>query len=139
MRNFGFIIFIILIAVFIFWELPLAYFQQDEWHTFGMIQSYGLEYVTSGKPLWISLLSDRIGARFIMYGLFSLFNTNPIPYGIFALAIHFLNSSLLFLFAFKVTKNKPIASVSSLFFLISSVGDQAYSWFGTMAGSAGSV
>lgn len=139
MKRFWFPLFTIFIVALIFWTLPFSYFQQDEWHTFGMIQSYGFEYVTSGKPLWISLLSDRVGARFIMYVLFSIFNTNAVPYGLFSLFTHLLNSFLLFIFVFKVTKNKTIGIISSAFFLINAVSDQAYSWFGTVAGSATSV
>lgn len=130
-----FIVFGLFLAVI----LSFSYFQQDEWHAFGMIRSYGFEYVTSGKPIWISLLSDRIGARFIMYVLFSVFNTNPVPYGLFSLIIHLLNSFLLFVLVFRTTQNKKVGIIASLFFLINSVGYQAYGWFGTMAGSATSV
>lgn len=129
----------ILLVVSIFWTLPVSFFQQDEWHSFGVIQSYGLEYITLGKPLWISLLSDRIGARFIMYALFGFFGVNSIPYGSFSLLIHFLNSFLLFKLTCRATGNKIIGAISAVFFLINSVSDQAYSWFGTMAGSAISV
>ena len=139
MKRFCLIALAIFIVVFTFWTLLLSYFQQDEWHTFGMIQSYGLEYVTSGKPIWTSLLSDRIGARFLMYVLFGVFSTNPIPYGLFSLLIHFLNAFLLFRFVSKVTSNQTIGVISAAFFLMNSASDQAYSWFGTMAGSAISI
>lgn len=130
-----FIVFGLFLAVI----LSFSYFQQDEWHAFGVIQSYGFEYVTGGKSLFASLLSDRIGARAITYGLFKIFDANPVPYGIFAAIVHLLNSFLIFQLAHKITKNKTIAALASLFFMINSVGSQAYSWFGTMAGSATSV
>lgn len=119
--------------------LTNQFFQQDEWHSFGLIQAYDSGYLTLEKPLWESILSDRIGARALMFSSYKTFGINPLPYGIFAAGIHILNTFLVFYLTFVLTKKRPVASITALFFLVNSVGYQAYSWFGTMMGSAVSV
>lgn len=115
------------------------FFQQDEWHSFGVILGYGTRYMTLGKSLWQLILSDRFGARLLMYGLFSVFGVNSLPFGILAGSLHAINSWLVYLVAKKLTRDKLIALLSSLFFLVNAVSHQAYSWFGTVAGSTTSV
>lgn len=115
------------------------YFQQDEWHGFGIILSYATKYITADKSILGLLLGDRVAARIITFSLFNLFGLNPVPYGTFALILHLANTYLVFILARRLTKQSVIAFLSSLFFLINEVGHEAYSWFGTMSGSATSV
>ncbi len=115
------------------------FFQQDEWHSFGVILGYRKTYLTLGKSVFQLLLSDRFGSRLITYGLFTMFGANGVAFGIFAGGVHILNSWLVYLLAWKLTRDKRIAILSSLFFLVNAVSHQAYSWFGTVAGSATSV
>lgn len=115
------------------------FFQQDEWHSFGLIQSYGVDYLTLRKPLLGEILSDRIGARVLVFSFYKIFGLNSLAYGMFAVFIHFLNTFLVYLLCKAITNKKVIAIFSSSFFLVNSVGYQAYSWFGTMMGSAVSL
>lgn len=119
--------------------LTRLFFQQDEWHSFGLTLGYGTEYLLLDKPFWWAILADRVGARFIMYALFSVFGLSAVPYGLFAGTLHVLNSYLLFRLAHALTQKRIIASLAALFFLLSSVSHQAYSWFGTMTGSVTAV
>lgn len=119
--------------------LFIQYFQQDEWHGFGIILSYGTKYITLGKSAIELLLGDRVGARIITFGLFNLFKLNTFPYGLFALIFHLANTSLIYLITKKLTKNSTVALLASFLFLINEVGNEAYSWFGTMTGSLTSV
>lgn len=116
--------------------LSFTYFQQDEWHTFGTIQAYGFRYVTLDKNLFDLLTSDRVGARAIVYMLFSLFGVSSIPFATFAIIIHSFNSYLIYKLAKKLTKIELIPVISAAFFFFNSLGHQAYSWFGTVTGSA---
>ena len=124
------------LGALLFIAMSFTFFQQDEWHSFGVIQSYGGRYITLDKnPLYL-LFSDRIGARVITYILFSLFGTSSIPFAFVSAALHALNSYLVYFLVWKIGKNKTIAFISSLLFFFNSLGHQAYSWFGTMAGTA---
>lgn len=129
----GFITAILLIL------LLLQYFQQDEWHSFGLIQSYGMQYVTLNKPIWEIFFVDRVGARTIIFILFNFFGTNSFYYSIFAVSIHILNSYLVYFLSKKITQSKLVSVVALLFFFFNSLGHQAYSWLGTMSGSSTSV
>lgn len=116
--------------------LSFTYFQQDEWHTFGTIQAYGFRYVTLDKNLFDLFTSDRVGARAIVYALFSLFGVSSISFAAFAITIHSFNSYLVYKLAKKLTKIELIPVISAAFFFLNSLGHQAYSWFGTVTGSA---
>lgn len=126
-------------ALVAYFLLFIQYFQQDEWHGFGIILGYGEKYITVGKSAIELILGDRVGARIITFNLFNWFGLNTLPYGLFAASFHFLNTFLVYLLAKKLTKNSTIAFLASFLFLIQEVGNEAYSWFGTMAGSTTSV
>ena len=115
------------------------YFQQDEWHSFGMILSLGQRYISLGKPISELLLGDRVGARIITFNLFNRFGLNSFPYGLFAFLFHAANTLLVFKLARQLTRNPTIGILSGLFFLINEVGHEAYTWFGTMSGSVTAV
>lgn len=116
------------------------FFQQDEWHSFGLILSLKERFISLDRPFWELILGGaRVGARVIGFYLFNIFKLNPFPYGIMAFFYHSTNTLLVFLIARTLTKQKITALLAALFFLINEVGNEAYSWFGTMNGSATSV
>lgn len=131
----------ILLCAFLlaYFLLFVQYFQQDEWHGFGIILSQGVHYITLYRSIPELLLGDRVGARIITFGLFNIFHLNPLPYGLVALCLHTVNTFLVFILARKLTNKLSIGLLSALFFLVNEVGNEAYSWFGTMSGSATSV
>lgn len=134
------VIFGAIIGFSIFSLLLLSqYFQQDEWHSFGLIQSYGVRYLSFDRPLWQLFFADRVGARSIMFLFFKIFEGSSLPFSLLAIFIHTVNTILVGFLAFKLTKNRIILLLSSVFFFASSIGHQAYSWFGTLAGSATNV
>lgn len=125
-----------IIAYFLIFK---QFFQQDEWHGFGIMFSQGIRYVTLDKSIPELLLGDRVGARILAFGLFNNFHLNPMPYGIFALIMQTLNVFLVFLLTKKLVKRTNISLLASLLFMINELGNEAYSWFGTMTGSLTSV
>ena len=130
---------LIMIAAVVFWDFPAMYFQQDEWHSFGFIVSEGIRYITlDHSPLQL-LVSDRIGARAIMYGLFTRFGLVSQWYAAIAFLFHLVNTYLVYVLASFLFKNKTGARIAALLFLVNSVSHQAFTWFGTMAGSTPSV
>lgn len=115
------------------------YFQQDEWHSFGLIQSYGARYLTFDRSFLQLFFADRVGARLIMFSFFEIFKDSTLPFSILAIFTHTANTVLLGFLAFKLTKSKIISSFAMVFFFVSSIGHQAYSWFGTLAGSSTNI
>lgn len=131
------IIFSIVVSFLIFCILLLSqYFQQDEWNSFGLIQAYGIRYLTFDRPFWQLFFVDRVAARLIMFLFFKIFEGSSLPFAFLAIFTHTINTILVGFLGFKLTKNKIISSLSSVFFFTSSIGNQAYSWFGTLAGSS---
>lgn len=132
-------IIILAFSILLFITLINLYFQQDEWHSFGLIQSYGWRYIFLDKSVWELLFTDRVGARLITFILFNVFGLSAVAFGAFAAVLHIVNSFFVGVISHRLTKNRFISLLSALFFLMNSVGHQAYSWFGTMAGSASSL
>ena len=79
------IVFIVLLSIFTFKNLFSTYFQQDEWHAFGIMLADGWGYVSLHQsPFQLLFGGDRAGARSLNYLLFSVFGLNPIPTSSFA-------------------------------------------------------
>ncbi len=129
----------VLFSIFILASLFLSYFQQDEWHSFGVLQSYGKSIYLNSSDNYLDFFYGRPGSRLIMMSLFEFFQTNAYAFGIFSAGVHILNSTLVFLVALKLSKNRTISYIAAFFFLINSVASQSYMWFGTMASSLPSV
>lgn len=132
-------IFAILLGTFLVFIVSNLYFQQDEWHSFGLMLGYGTKYLTFDKTLWESLLFDRIGARMLMYGLFTLFGLQGTVFGLISGLLHVFNAWLVYILCQRISKHTMGSYVAGLFFLICISGQQAYSWFGTFAGTVPSV
>jgi len=129
----------VLFSLLLLGLLANSFFQQDEWHSFGLILGYGKRYLTLDKSFWQILLFERIGSKLITYWLFNLFDTNAIGFGILAWLLHVTNSLLVYLLTSKLIRNKRTGLLAGSFFLVSSVSHQGYSWFGTMVGTTFSV
>lgn len=135
-KNILILLSIILISLLTFKDLFGTYFQQDEWHAFGVILAEGWGYVSlSQSPFQLLFSGDRVGARFLMHFLFSNFGLNIIPYFFLSLGLHFLNSFLVYKLAYVLLKDKKIAYIALLFFLFNGTSSQVYTWLGTFAGS----
>lgn len=130
---------ILIVAILTFWEFPRISFQQDEWHAFGFILSEKFNYVTLHKPWWELIFADRMGARLLMYFLFQLVGLRAPIYGGLALLFHFINTWLVYLLTKTFTKKDNFSLMAAIFFLTNSIAHQAYSWFGTFAGSVTSL
>lgn len=136
MRKIIYILPVILLSIFTFKDLFATYFQQDEWHAFGVILAQGWSYVSLHQsPLQLLLSGDRVGARFLMYLMFSWFGLNVTPYFILSLGLHLFNGLLVYKITEKLLRDSKIAYVALLFFLFSGTDSQSYAWLGTFAGS----
>ncbi len=136
MKKIIYILFVVLLSLFTFKNLFTTYFQQDEWHAFGVILADGWGYVMVHQSLFQLLFGgDRAGARILNYLLFSNFGLNIMPYFSLSLGLHFFNSFLVYRLTLKILRDRKIAYITLLFFLFNGASSQVYTWLGTFAGS----
>jgi hypothetical protein len=102
-----------------------SYFQQDEWHGFGLVISF------SNLPIWkwFTIISGQHYFPFSMLfwaWLFQLFNFDASSYAITSISLHALASYLVFIFIKNLSKNIHVALLSSVLFALNSRADQAF-------------
>ncbi|MDO8658554.1 MAG: hypothetical protein Q7K55_07460 [Candidatus Levybacteria bacterium] len=137
-KNFFLIfIFLFFIAFIVFRNLPQAYFQQDEWHSFGHIVLNHFNIIKEFSNNWFNYVTGnmRLMAISLNFLLFKMFGLNAEFYAFFAILFHALNSFLIFYLIYYIFKERKTAFLASLFFLLSSAHLQAFTWFGTISGT----
>lgn len=129
--NFLALIFIAILVVFTYWNLPNTFFQQDEWEiladsiyhqskgTLGIIQSsFPPDAMSHFNPL----------ARIYAWLTYLFFYTNFTPYAWLSISLHILNTFLLYYFMLFWLKKRKIALFAALFFAVNSISHQAVTW-----------
>ncbi len=141
-KDLLFISIIFLIVILAYWKLSGAFFEQDEWHTFGrcihLSSLKGLEY-------WKKVLQSGPLSHFTPLSLFAkmamlkTFGLNAYPYFILSIVLHGMVSITVYVFLCLLARNKFIAFLGALFFAINSSHHQAITWLGTFEGAQGAV
>ena len=126
-KNKNFFVFIFLfIVIFTFAGNFLnSYFQQDEWHGFGLV------IANNNLPLssWFSLVSGQHYFPFnlIFWAiLFNFFGFNAAYYALTSLILHLISSFLVYLFMKKISKNFYVGFLSSILFAMNARADQGF-------------
>lgn len=127
------ILLFIFLSFLIYYPTYFTFYQQDEWQIVGHMTSGGLLSVFNGLSIVEIIFGQqgRIFSNVLNYLLFLL-----IPYSVTLLAtysifMHGINTFLIYLLVQKLLKNKFESFIAALFFLTSSIANQAVSWFGT--------
>lgn len=129
LKGFIFPISLFVLIWFVYHDLFLTFYQQDEWMALGHFFTEGLgAFLSVYSPLSLIGGGGRLLAQPIYYIIYTLFPFQVGPFMAFAIILHFLNSLLLFFLIKKITKNNLLALISSLFFATSSVLMQGVSW-----------
>lgn len=116
-------------VILTYWMLILTFYQQDEWIAVGQFLTGGLLAQTSTvNPLLLIFGSNRVLAHPIHMFMYTVFPLQIWPFFVFGIFFQTINSYMVFLLSKKITKNQLIALVASLFFAISSTGNQAVTW-----------
>ncbi len=120
---------IIVVILFVFWNLPQTFYQQDEWQVLGnnIVQGVGniIKYLS---PVQLFFSEGRVLARALDFIFFDMFRFTVLPVVIFAVFMHIINSFLVFYLAIKLTEKRFIAFFASIFFAVNSVSHQAVTW-----------
>lgn len=136
------LLFLLLLIMFAFRDLPQSFFEQDEWHSFGHY-NYLLSLNTS--DLIINALRSGPFNHFTPLSLFSkltmfkVFGLNAEYYFYVSIFLHFLVAAAVYFLVYLVLERKLPAFLSSIFFAINSSHHQAVTWIGTFEGAELSV
>lgn len=119
---------IIIITLFTFFNLPKTFYQQDEWQTLGQNLAGGMGIFANINPL--QLLFGEIRPLTLVMNLLFLgfFRFTVVPTAVFGILFQIINAALTFYLTDKITKNKLIALLASLFLVTNSVSHQAVTW-----------
>lgn len=121
-------VFIFLIILFVFFNLPRTFYQQDEWQTLGHNLAQGLGIFKHVNP-FLLLFGELRPLSGLMYLFFLGFvKFTVVPAAIFAIIFHAINSGLVFYLVNKISKKKIIAIIASIFFVTNSISHQAITW-----------
>ncbi len=130
-----YLVIIPLLILFVYWDLPKTFYQQDEWQAIGhiLVQGAGniVHYTT---PEQLLLGGGRPLSRALNLILLGHFKFNLLPISIFAIVIHSLNSLLVFYLAKKLFNKFWISFFASLFFALNSVSSQSITWVAAVGG-----
>lgn len=126
-------IFLFVLILFTYSNLFLTFYQQDEWRILGLLKADGLKALFPlFSPLSLIGGGGRLLSQPIHYIFYSLFPFQVAPFFIFAIIFHFLNSLLVFWIVKRLTYNKFLSIISSIFFATSSVSQQSVTWIAAM-------
>ncbi len=122
------IIFLSLITILVFLNLPNTFYQQDEWLTLGLNLADGIKFFANNN-LFSLLFGELRPLSGIIYLIFiGFYKFTVAPAAIFAIIFQIINASLTFHLTDKIAKNKFIALLASLFLITNSVSHQAVTW-----------
>lgn len=130
------ILFIIISLSFI--KLPMSYFEQDEWHSFG---HYIYLSSLSTTDFLKNLLPDSLLSHFTPFSLFfkmllfKMVGLEASYYFFLSIIFHSLIVVSVYYLALFLFKKRLVAIFSALFFGFNSSHHQAVTWIGTFEGS----
>lgn len=137
-NNYFLVIIYILFAFLAFGKLSHTFFQQDEWAIFGTYLYFDKinlgwfeRLFTYGQNTHTIPLSGLVS-----YFEYKLFGLNFSSYAYFSVAIHLLNTYLVFYLAYLFFKKKLPAFMAGLVFLVDSISSQAITWIATTTSTA---
>jgi hypothetical protein len=120
--------------------LPFTYYFHDEWRQLAHVIIYGVGYEIQGTSIIALLLgSGRIAGTLINNIFYRYFPFNVLPFILFSLIGHFLNSTLVFRITKRIIKQFWPAFFAGLFFAVSFRHEQALSWVGAGVQLIGSL
>ncbi|MCR4263505.1 MAG: glycosyltransferase family 39 protein [Candidatus Roizmanbacteria bacterium] len=119
------------ISFFTFYSLVHTFYQQDEWMAHGHFLVEGpLAFINQYSFVGLLAGGGRLPAQLFQYFLFTVFPFNIALISLISIAIHTLNSFLVYNITHRILKNKIVSFVSALFFLTASSAHQSITWVG---------
>jgi hypothetical protein len=134
-KNIYFFCLIVFVTLFTFYNLPNTFYQKDEWQTLGHNLAEGIGIFTNVNPLSLFFGEIRPLSGLIYLIFLGFYKFSIIPTAIFGIVFQIINAILTFYLTDKITKNKFIALLASLFLITNSVSHQAVTWASAAIGT----
>lgn len=117
------------------------YFLNDELLLMGAVRAGGIfvGYAHVKTVVEILLGNGRVLGGLLNNTFFYFFHDNPMPFAIFAVVVHLLNSYLAYVVAKKITNNGHIAFIAACVFSVPAAASQAISWFAATTQTLGGM
>ncbi len=128
LAKYLFLPFILAVIIFIYWDLPKTFYQQDEWQSLGHNLVQGIDPFFRTNPLLLAFGELRPLSTVMYIVLLGFFKFTVVPTAIFAIFLHAVNSILVYYLINKITKQRVIAIAAALFLATNSVSHQAVTW-----------
>lgn len=140
-KNFIYIILLLSITLYTFWDIRLIFYQQDEWKVLGeyfAMNSFReiFDRVNSFKAI---LGEGRILSLVTGYLLLKGFPFESYPLALYSFLLHFLNGILVYWLGNKLIGNKLYSLVAAIFFIVCAVSYNTVSWYSTSIGTLPAV
>jgi len=129
-QNFFAFVFLSLLIVIVFKNLPQTFYQQDEWFSLGAVISTGPDAIFTGvwQPLDLLFVKGRILSGVIGYLFLNYFPLENSQLAIFAIALHIIATLLVYLLIYRFLKNLIISLLGACFFAVNAVSHGAVTW-----------
>lgn len=125
------LIFLSVLVVFAYWNLPETFFQQDEWQTLLSsiyFRSKGIEGILESFFPVDPVSHVNPASRVFAWFEYIAYYTNFSHYAWQSIVLHVFNSLLLYYFALSLVKSRKVAFIAALFFGVNSIPSQAVTW-----------
>ncbi len=120
--------------------LPQTYYFHDEWRQLAHVMIYGVGYEIQGNSIIALMLGKgRVLGTFINNLFFYYFPFDVLPFILFSVIGHLLNSVLVFRITRRIIRQFWPAFFAGLFFAVSFRHEQALSWIGANVQMIGSL
>ncbi len=118
-----------------FQQLPLTFYQQDEWLGLGQIMAIGWGSISKENSIIQILFGEgRPLTRVANVLFYEFFGLQSFPLAIYSITFHFFNTILVYFIINKLIKNKFLALSGALYFAVADVAHQSVTWSGASFG-----
>ena len=142
-KTHGWMVVLITLVLMAYKDFPGTFFQQDELWSFGRYNRVegvnGLVYFVKNVVLTPGNIRYNPLTDLGFFLQYKLFQMNFSSYAFASIFMHILNTFLVYIFINKILKNKYIAVLSALLFVINSASHQAVSWVASSLNTQGST
>ena len=137
---FVFLFLAVLVAISCYGVFSL-HFLNDEWIQLGYIYKFGIfgEFTHNISVLEILSGKGRLFGGLLNNIFFSTFWYNPIPFVVFGITFHLVNSYLVYLVTMEILRKKRMAIITAAVFSVPATAHQALSWLAATVQTVGSM
>lgn len=117
------------IILYTYWGLWHTFFQQDEWASMGLALADGpFAVIKELSPVELAAGKARVLGTLLNNVFHRYFPFHIGAFVMFGLTVHWINSVLVYIFTFQMTKRRFAALVAAVYFSVAAVSSGAVTW-----------